>query len=383
MAGVSATSHVRRTVASEAAAQMRVARMRRHDRPQRRLLLRRALPQASRRRRTVMGKVWSYYNEFDAAAAAWLRELIKLKAIPDGEVDERSITDVGAEDLTGFTQCHFFAGIAGWPEALRRAGVSADVPLWTGSCHCQSFSSAGKRKGFADSRDLWPVFMRLIADCRPQRVFGEQVAAAIGHGWLDRLHADLEAEGYACGHAVLGAHSAGAPHIRQRLYWLADAAQRGSGTFGSEGRDGTYGTSRIGGSGEPCGLGKSVEPGLEGHAGYGDNGRESGRQCSQQIGPAAASGNACGFWSRARPLRCRDGKTRLVESGVQPLVDVVRRNLGRGGDSRVPMPDDGVTVETANATAEARVMRLRGYGNAICVETAAMFVAAAKGLIGL
>lgn len=344
-----------------------------------------------------MSKAWSYYNEFDAAAAAWLRQLIKLKAIPDGEIDERSITDVRAEDLAGFAQCHFFAGIAGWPEALRRAGVPADVSLWTGSCPCQSFSTAGKRKGFADSRDLWPVFMRLIRDCRPQRVFGEQVAAAIGHGWLDRLHADLEAEGYACGHTVLGAHSAGAPHIRQRLYWLADASQRGSGTFGPAGRNGTHGTGRTGGSGEPCGLANTEGGGLgtdrrpsrdDGHAaqrdaacGMGDA-ASSGRRQSDSTHEADTSYQA-DYWSRAEGLLCGDGKTRLVEPGIQPLVDVVRRNLGRGGDSRVPMPDDGVTVETANATAEARVMRLRGYGNAICVETAAMFVTAAKGLIGV
>ena len=60
----------------------------------------------------------SYYNEWDAGAAAWLRELINNKLIPDGYVDERSITEVTPSDLEGFTQCHFFAGIGGWPLAL-------------------------------------------------------------------------------------------------------------------------------------------------------------------------------------------------------------------------------------------------------------------------
>lgn len=89
----------------------------------------------------------NYYNEFDPNAAAWLRELIAMKAIPDGEVDERSITDVSAGDLKGFTQCHFFAGIGGWSLALERAGVPATRPVWTGSCPCQDFSCAGKQKG--------------------------------------------------------------------------------------------------------------------------------------------------------------------------------------------------------------------------------------------
>lgn len=165
----------------------------------------------------------NYYNEFDKGAAAWLRELIATGAIPKGEVDERSITDVTAGDLRGFTQCHFFAGIAGWPEALRRAGVPATRPLWTGSCPCQDYSCAGKGKGMEGKRDLWPKFFRLIRECRPVRVLGEQVSAAIGHGWLDRLSADMEAEGYAVGQVVLGAHSAGADHQRQRLYWVADS----------------------------------------------------------------------------------------------------------------------------------------------------------------
>ncbi len=162
-----------------------------------------------------------YYNEFDPKAAAWIRELIEEGVIPDGIVDERSITDVRADELRGFTQCHFFAGVGGWPFALRLAGIPDDFPCWTGSCPCQPFSNAGKQKGTEDERDLWPIFAKLITECKPQYVFGEQVASAIKFGWIDRVHADLEREGYACGEVVLGAHSVGAPHIRQRLYWGA------------------------------------------------------------------------------------------------------------------------------------------------------------------
>ena len=78
----------------------------------------------------------AYYNEFDPKAAAWLRELIKRGLIADGVVDERSILDVSADDLVGFTQCHFFAGIGGWSYALRLAGWSDDQPVWTGSPPC-------------------------------------------------------------------------------------------------------------------------------------------------------------------------------------------------------------------------------------------------------
>lgn len=161
----------------------------------------------------------NYYNEFDHNAAEWLRQLIEDGLIPKGEVDERSIADVRATELVGYTQCHFFAGISGWPLALQLAGWPEDRPVWTGSCPCQAFSTAGKQLGFADERDLWPVFRNLIAECRPDVVFGEQVENAIKHGWLDRVYADMERENYACGSVVLGAHSVGAPHRRYRLYW--------------------------------------------------------------------------------------------------------------------------------------------------------------------
>lgn len=163
----------------------------------------------------------NYYNEFDPNAAAWLKQLIQSNLIPQGDVDTRSITEVKPHELTGYTQCHFFAGIGGWSYALQLAGWPTDRPVWSMSCPCQPFSSAGKGLGTADERHLWPVAFNLIKECRPQYVFGEQVASAIGHGWLDGISSDLGEEGYACGSAVLGAHSIGAPHIRQRLYWMA------------------------------------------------------------------------------------------------------------------------------------------------------------------
>jgi len=138
-------------------------------------------------------------------------------------IDRRSIADVRASDLRGFTRAHFFAGIAGWELALNLARWPADREVWTGSCPCQPYSAAGKNKGDADERNLWPDFFRLIRECRPDTIFGEQVENAIGHGWLDGVFGDLEREGYTCGATVLGAHSVGAPHIRQRLFWVANS----------------------------------------------------------------------------------------------------------------------------------------------------------------
>ncbi len=168
----------------------------------------------------------AYYNEIDPFAAAWLRRLIADGVLGAGEVDVRSIEDVHPDDLKGFTQCHFFAGIGGWPFALDLAGWPDDSPVWTGSCPCQPLSVAGKQKGHADERHLWPAFHRLIAKRKPPVVFGEQVASKDGREWFAGVRADLEALGYACGGADLCAASVGAPHIRQRLYWMANRHQK-------------------------------------------------------------------------------------------------------------------------------------------------------------
>lgn len=164
----------------------------------------------------------NFYNDNDPKVCAWTRELVAAGLIPDGVVDCRSITDIQPHELNGYTQCHFFCGIAGWPYALGLAGWPVDRPVWTASLPCQPFSAAGEGRGEGDDRHLWPVFARLARECRPQCIIGEQVARAVGFQWLDAVSADLEAEGYAVGAAVLGAHSAGAPHVRQRLYWVAD-----------------------------------------------------------------------------------------------------------------------------------------------------------------
>lgn len=192
----------------------------------------------------------AYYNDNDPSSAAWLRELIRAGEIPDGVVDERSILDVTPDDLHGFTQCHFFAGIGGWAEALRLADWPEDLPVWTGSPPCQPFSVAGKREGNNDARHLAPHFVDLVRACRPGMLFGEQVASAAVFGkaakpsrsnaasapewaWLDDLCDRLEAARYAVGANDFPSAGVGAPHIRQRTFfgavsqeWLADGDSR-------------------------------------------------------------------------------------------------------------------------------------------------------------
>ena len=163
------------------------------------------------------------YNEIDPYAAAWLENLIAAGHIEPGTVDRRSIEDLTPDDLKGKNQAHFFAGIGLWSYALRLAGWPANEPVWTGSCPCQPFSAAGKRKGKEDDRHLWPVWFRLIRESRPTTVFGEQVA---NRDWVDQVANDFESLGYSFGAAVLCASAFGAPR-RRRLFFVAYTDREG------------------------------------------------------------------------------------------------------------------------------------------------------------
>jgi DNA (cytosine-5)-methyltransferase 1 len=306
----------------------------------------------------------NYYNEIDPYAAAWLRNLIAAGHITPGIVDERSIEDVHPSDIRGFTQCHFFAGIGVWSLALRRAGWPDDRPVWTGSCPCQPFSSAGKGAGFADERHLWPAFHWLIQECRPAVIYGEQVASSDVGPWLDLVQADVEDLGYAFGCVAFPSAGVGAPHIRDRLFWLAHAAdiaggpgvppcgvadaqrdqqRQGRGAGGETAARNEPGAEPSG-CGQARGLGhancinENAQRGLCG----GSNSLGGGVPANEPAGPTN------GLWRAADWLLCRDGKWRPVEPGTFPLAH----------------------------GAPARVGRLRAYGNAINAEAARVFIEA-------
>ena len=301
----------------------------------------------------------NYYNENDPQASAWLKELIAQGALPDGVVDDRSIEDVTPIELEPYVQCHFFAGIGGWPYALQLAGWPEDRPVWTGSCPCQPFSAAGKGAGTADERHLWPAFFWLISQCRPAIVFGEQVASSDALGWWDVVSTDLEAADYACGGVDLCAAGVGAFHIRQRLYWVAHTDSPRLETSPTKRRE--QRRQRTAGSPTPCS--RAVSP----LANPGGQGLEIERQ-QQTWGQCQTleRGSQANPWRHPDWLPCRDGKARPAQSGIFPLVNGVPADLVCGSNPGMP----------ANETAEARTMRLRGYGNAIVPQQAAQFITA-------
>jgi DNA (cytosine-5)-methyltransferase 1 len=330
----------------------------------------------------------AYYNEIDPEKAEWIRQLIAAKVVAPGDVDERDIKLVQPDDLRGYRQCHFFAGIAVWSYALRLAGWPDDREVWTGSCPCGPFSVAGKGSGLDDERHLWPSWFYLIEKRRPVAIFGEQVEAAIKYGWLDLVQDDMEGIAYSIGTIGLPAAGVGAPHIRQRIYFVADAegSRSRTGLRDSAAREerGILPTNNCGSinlenaervrqhsgsaaiprqeSGaafaeQPSSTGQLVYPErerLEGFSGDGDNRNKPGRIDADQAGHAATTGFTRGFWAGAEWINCKDGKLRPVEPGTFPLAH-------------------GVT---------ARVLKLRGYGDAINAQVAKAFIEAYLGAGG-
>lgn len=289
----------------------------------------------------------AYYNEIDPYAAAWLRNLIDAGHLPAGDIDTRSIVEVQPDDLKGYDECHFFAGIGGWPLALRIARRTSR-PVWTGSCPCQPFSAIGERLGTADERHLWPEFFRLISEFNPPTVFGEQVASKLGREWLVGVLADLESVGYAVAAADMCAAGVGAPHIRQRLYWVGDAEYAGLERHRWHGdKRGSAETDRpdakAGGAGAmPASLDAvRVLRGVDV--------RDSRGTRSRLRLPADRGLEPRSIWGQFDALACSDG-WRRVQSGTFPMADGV----------------------------PSRVGRLRAYGNAIVPQVAAEFIRASQ-----
>lgn len=307
----------------------------------------------------------AYYNEIDGEAAATLRELMRRGVIAPGDVDTRSIEDVRPDDVRSYTQCHFFAGEGVWSYALRLAGWPDNRRVWTASCPCQPFSEAGKGAGFADERHLWPSLFHIIqhGKCREIPLFGEQVASADGLAWIDVVCSDMEAEAHAIWAFDFCAAGVGAPHIRQRFYFVADTQCCGGGqymrtevaqrplseTVRKKGASCIRSGRKIRSLGNSNGTRHEKRARFKRYDGAPDK--------TTEWEALVEAGLVRGFWSDAEWIECREPKGtyyRPIEPGTFPLA----------------------------SGATARVLRLRLHGNAINAQVAAEFIKAAAEAIG-
>ena len=229
---------------------------------------------------------------------------------------------------------------------------------------------AGKGAGFDDERHLWPAFHWLIEQCRPAVILGEQVASKDADPWIDLVQADMEGMAYAFGAVPFPSAGVGAPHIRDRLYWMAHASLSGRGeeradagrfdagdrtqglAAGSVHGGGVSGMADADMSSEHTLLWRPTEHPTEDvrRGALGGPFRHVAGGASQhgrlRESEHDGAGPTNGFWGTADWLLCRDKKWRPVEPFTFPLAD----------------------------GAPARVGRLRAYGNAINAIQAQVFI---------
>ena len=322
------------------------------------------------------------YTDIDANACAWMGELVQQGHLATGRVLHADIKNITPGDADGYDRVHFFAGIGGWELACRLAGWPDELRLWSASLPCQPFSTAGKQLGTDDERHLWPIFRDLVEQCLPPVIVGEQVASKAGREWLATVRTDLEALGYAVGAADLCAAGVGAPHLRQRLYWCAVDARpiwepfscceefwcnvHLQHAFECECPDVETWEERTGlwPYDLPVWLAHTQFKGLERFTRASNDRSKPGR--INQKSPRSTTESS---WADAEYFDCLDGKARPIptEPGLFPLANGLPRGVVPSGD---------ISRALEEGTSEARVMRLRGYGNAIVPQVAAEFLGA-------
>ena len=105
------------------------------------------------------------------------------------------------------------------------------VDIISGGFPCQPYSSAGKRLGKDDERHLWPEMLRIIREAAPAYVVGENVRGLTnwnGGVVFEEVCADLEVAGYEVWTGILPAAGVGAPHRRDRVWFVAHAHDHGA-----------------------------------------------------------------------------------------------------------------------------------------------------------
>ena len=213
------------------------------------------------------------------------------------------------------------------------------ISVLSGGFPCQPWSNAGLRKGTMDDRDLWSEMYRVIRECAPRYVVGENVLGLTT--WesgvqFEQVLADLETCGYTVQPYVLPACAVNAPHRRDRLFVVATADP------------------------DQCGEGQAT----------GGDGRATGevRRDTEGDIPVARSGggsapNTTGAGTRQDYGQGESGQPDETSTGNYwadfPTVSPIC-----GGDDGLPTELDGITIS------KWRRESIKAYGNAVVPQLA-------------
>ena len=211
---------------------------------------------------------------------------------------------------------------------------SGRLDILSGGFPCQPFSVAGKRKGSEDERHLWPEMLRVIGECQPRWVVGENVRGLCS--WsnglvFEEVCADLEAIGFSVQSFIIPACATGAPHRRDRV-WIVAHNHNGNGQkerLQTRRKIDVYGIERNGNAPDTDDEGLQ---GCEERRGFGGSRKKRNKQ---------PPGRICTEWENFPT--------------VPPIC---------GGDDGLPKELDGITFS------KWRRESIKAYGNAIVPQVA-------------
>tara|TARA_R100000808_G_scaffold24972_1_gene60019 strand:+ start:298 stop:1560 length:1263 start_codon:yes stop_codon:yes gene_type:complete len=211
----------------------------------------------------------------------------------------------------------------------RRRGID----VICGGYPCQPFSVAGRQGGEEDPRHLWPEYFRLVRELRPHYVIGENVGGHLRLG-LDSVLEDLDSENYTVRCFSVEAASLGAPHRRERIFWIAEnMADRHPGFSELADEEIQTGWHALNGSGSAPGTG-AIRRTDNGHettdvADASSNGRDAKRTDQETRGTLGGS-------IEGRMLESEGSGSRSEVSGTEHVTDTHSEGLeGHGREHRL------------------------------------------------
>jgi DNA (cytosine-5)-methyltransferase 1 len=256
-----------------------------------------------------------------------------------------------------------------------------EIDVLTGVFPCQPYSVAGKRLGKEDERHLWPEMLRAIREIEPTFVVGENVRGLVnwsGGMVFDEVQIDLENAGYEVIPFIIPACAVGAPHRRDRVWFVAKNTVRDGCLFGQPIKVGTN-TWKQWNFGAGSGFGVYLPKGIITNSNYegrgaglgeiqGTNGEISkwnndAKSCDSSNGNASNTNSPD---NKTRPQRQILGKQNRQKT--DGFIYVEREGKWQNFPTQSPIcgGDDGLPTELDRITiSKWRNESIKGYGNAV------------------